>query len=154
MHSYQRPVKPSHSAPGCDQIGLCLTNEIKRKCAALLEIPRPRFATYLPHAVNYVIVPTCPQPRPRLRPNRNANPSVGLAFISGLRLRQRLDATRADFDFAHAPADQHPTLLHASIPATLDMSLRKADMIAKLWALAADFTSSHSSISDNRFSEE
>lgn len=46
-------------------------------------------------------------------------------------------------DFAQPISDHHPAFLDIRIPASLDVALRKTDVIAKLRASAANFTFRH-----------
>jgi ribonuclease BN (tRNA processing enzyme) len=66
-----------------------------------------------------------------------------LAFVSGRGFRQCLHATGADVDLTHLTVDHHTPLLDIGVPASFDVSLRKAHMIAELRAFSANFTFCH-----------
>jgi hypothetical protein len=74
---------------------------------------------------------------------QNANPGMELAFVLALCFRHRFQATRADADFLHLTVDHHASFLNVGVESPFDMTLREADMIAKLGAFSADLTFSH-----------
>lgn len=64
-------------------------------------------------------------------------------FYSAVDLVEGFEAIRADMNLAHSIADNDSTLLNIWVPASLDVTLRETDVIAKLRASAADFTFRH-----------
>ena len=81
--------------------------------------------------------------QPAGAPKQNANPGVELAFVLALCFRHRFQTACADVYFLHLAVEHHASFLNIGVESPLDMTLREADMIAKLGAFSTDLTFSH-----------